>query len=86
MKTLLPRILGFYLVSLAVVIAIQFSVELIYESAPISPLEVWFVLDWFSLIGFTICVFVNFLYMSSYKHIDTVTWGKLASSTAILHV
>ena len=81
-RNLLNRIIGSYLIALAVVIAIQFSVELAYESAQISSLQVWLVLDWFSLVGFVICVAVNFLYMRSNNDIDPITWDKLASSIA----
>lgn len=76
------RVLGVYLVALAIVIAIQFSVELLYESAPITSLQVWFVLDWFSLTGFVICVAMNLLYMRSCRGGDSGTWEKLASSIA----
>lgn len=80
---LFNRILGVYLVALAVVIAVQFSVELTYVSAPVTSLQVWFVLDWFSLVGFVICVATNFLYMRAYnKDSENDTWKKLASSTA----
>ena len=79
---LLNRIIGFYLITVAGVIAVQFSVELVYESAPISPLQVWFVIDWFSLIGFVMCVWVNALYMRTFKNGDSATWGRVASSSA----
>lgn len=81
-RHLFPRILGIYLVALAVVIAIQFTVELAYESAPITSLQVWLVLDWFSLVGFVICVAMNFLYLRSSDNTDTVTCEKLTSSVA----
>ncbi len=81
-RNLFNRILGAYLIALAVVIAIQFTVELTYESAQITSLQVWFVLDWFSLVGFVICVVVNFLYMRSNNDVDSITWDKLASSIA----
>lgn len=79
---LLGRILGSYLIVLAVVIAIQFTVELTYESAQITSIQVWFVLDWFSLVGFVICVAANFLYMRSNHDGETIKWDKLASSIA----
>ena len=81
-RNLFNRIFGAYLIALAVVIAIQFTVELTYESAQITSLQVWFVLDWFSLVGFVICVVVNFLYMRSNNDVDSITWDKLASSIA----
>ncbi|MYD46614.1 MAG: hypothetical protein F4W92_09695 [Gammaproteobacteria bacterium] len=79
-RDLTNRIFGAYLIALAVIIAIQFTVELTYESAQITSLQVWFVLDWFSLIGFVICVAVNFLYMRSSNGGDSITWEKLTSS------
>lgn len=79
---LLNRIFSAYLIALAVVIAIQFTVELTYESAQITSIQVWFVLDWFSLVGFVICVAGNFLYMRSSNDGDSITWDKLASSIA----
>lgn len=81
-KNFLNLLLGVYLIALAIVIAIQFSVEFAYESAPITPLQVWFVLDWFSLVGFVICVPVNYLYLRSCNGNVDVTWTKLASSIA----
>ncbi|MYC24571.1 MAG: hypothetical protein F4X56_01465 [Gammaproteobacteria bacterium] len=81
-RNILNKILGVYLIALAVVIAIQFAVELTYESAQISSLQVWFVLDWFSLVGFVTCVSMNFLYMRASNDSDSVTWNKLASSIA----
>lgn len=75
---LLNRIFGAYLFALAIVIAVQFTVEFLYASA----LEVWFVLDWFTLVGFMIVVASNFLYMRFHGTGNEVTWGRIASSTA----
>ena len=81
-RNFLNLLLGVYLIALAIIIAIQFSVEFVYESAPITSLQVWFVLDWFSLVGFAICVPTNYLYMRSCNGSDTITWTKLASNIA----
>lgn len=81
-RNFLNLFFGVYLIALAIIIAIQFSVEFVYESAPITSLQVWFVLDWFSLVGFAICVPTNYLYMRSCNGSDTITWTKLASNIA----
>lgn len=80
----IPNLLfGGYLIALAFVTAIQFSLEFIYETAPITSLQVWFVLDWFSLVGYVICIPANFLYLlRSCNGNDDVTWAKLASNIA----
>ena len=81
-KNFLNLLLGVYLIALAIVIAFQFSVEFVYETAPITSLQVWFILDWFSLVGFVICVLANFLYMRSCNGDDDLTWAKLVSNIA----
>lgn len=81
-RNFLNLLFGVYLIALAIIIAIQFSVEFVYESAPITSLQVWFVLDWFSLIGFAICVPANYLYMRSSNGNDAITWTKFASNIA----
>lgn len=82
MESLLSRLFGWYLIALAAVIAVQFTVEFTYENASITSIQVWHVLDWFSLVGFAICVGANFLYMHNYKSISELTWQKFASNTA----
>lgn len=82
MESLLSRLFGWYLIALAAVIAVQFSIEFTYENASITSIQVWHVLDWFSLVGFAICVGANFLYMYNYKSNSELTWERFASNTA----
>lgn len=82
MESLVSRLFGWYLIALAAVIAVQFSIEFTYENASITSIQVWHVLDWFSLVGFAVCVGANFLYMHNYTSISELTWQKFASNTA----
>lgn len=78
----LARIAGYYLIGVALAIGAQFILEMTYESAAITPREVWFVLDWFSLVGFAICVYANFRYKQQSRGNQDVTWERMASNTA----
>ena len=79
----LARIAGYYLIGVALAIGAQFILEMTYESAPITPREVWFVLDWFSLVGFAICVYANFRYkQDNVAELRMVTWERIASNSA----
>ena len=82
MTKLFNRLLGWYLIGVALAIGAHFMLEFTYEKAPVSPMDVWFVLDWFSLVGFAICLFANFRYKESFHDIQEVTWQKIASNTA----
>ncbi len=80
--SLFNRLLGWYLIVLAAVIAVQFTIEFTYENASITSIQVWHVLDWFSLVGFAVCVCTNLLYMRNYRSVSELTWQKFASNTA----
>ena len=82
MTNLFGRLLGWYLIAVALAIAVQFTLELTYETAAITPKQVWFVLDWFSGVGFAVCIFANFRYMRSCRNNSDAIWEKLASNTA----
>ncbi|MCY3885333.1 MAG: hypothetical protein OXG24_10530 [Gammaproteobacteria bacterium] len=83
MTSLLSRISGWYLLFVAAAVGIQFMVELLYESSTsITPPQVWFVLDWFSLVGFVVCISANFHYMNSKGSGQDVVWERIASNTA----
>lgn len=83
MFRLSARIFGGYLLLVALAVGAQFTVELLYESSTsITPPQVWFVLDWFSLVGFVLCISMNFHYMNSVGNSQNSAWEKFASNTA----
>ena len=51
MSARIVRLFGLYLIAVAIAVGVQFTVEFLYESAPITPARIWFILDWFSLVG-----------------------------------
>lgn len=76
MRNLFRKLSGFYLILVALVVATQFTIEFTYPSS----LKVWFVLDWFSLVGYAICVIVNLRAMFSYSDSRIHRLERLVSS------
>jgi len=76
------QIAGAYLVVVALGVAAQFVLEYTYESAEISPSQVWMILDWFSLVGFVLCSGLNFVYLRECSCDDADVWEKLCSGIA----
>ena len=72
------RIASLYLIVVALGVAIQFILESTYESAEISPSQVWMTLDWFSLVGFVLCSCFNFAYLHECSSNDVDIWKKFA--------
>ena len=73
---------GVYLIVVALGVAIQFIFESTYQSAEISPQQVWMVLDWFSFVGFALCSGLNFVYLRECSNRDVEVWKKVCSSAA----
>lgn len=82
MSARIARLFGLYLIAVAIAVGVQFTVEFLYESAPVSPARIWFILDWFSLVGFVACIVANFRYKESVRDQDEAVWQKMASNTA----
>lgn len=76
------RIAGSYLIVVALAVAVQFTLEYTYESAKLSPKQVWMILDWFSLVGFVLCSSLNFVYLRECSDHDVEVWKKFSSSVA----
>ena len=74
------RITGQILIAVALAVAVQFVLESTYASASPTPLQVWRVLDWFSLAGFVLCCIFNFAYLRACAGGEV--WGRIASSVA----
>ena len=72
---------SFYLFVVALATAIQFSTEFIYASA----LEVWFILDWFSLIGYALCLVASARYAYAAR-LDGVSLGDRIISNTMLYI
>ncbi|MDE0646058.1 MAG: hypothetical protein OXH84_07485 [Gammaproteobacteria bacterium] len=83
MTKIINRFCGVYLVGVALVIFAQFLLEFTYELE--SVMRVWFILDWFSLAGFGMCVLANGCYMRAHLDETSVTWKKL-SSTVLFYI
>ncbi|MCY4421218.1 MAG: hypothetical protein OXC42_08265 [Gammaproteobacteria bacterium] len=76
------QITGQYLIVVALAVSTQFILETTYESASITPKQVWLTLDWFSLAGFMLCCGFNLAYMRGCVRGDADVWKKFSSSTA----
>lgn len=63
----MKQILGWYLIVVSVAVGLQFCLEFTYELS--LAMKVWFVLDWFSAIGYAICLWANFRSMT-YRNCD----------------
>ncbi len=76
------QITGQYLIVVALAVGAQFILETAYESASITPKQVWMTLDWFSLAGFVLCSAFNLAYMRECVRGDADVWKKFSSGTA----
>lgn len=52
MSVRIARLFGWYLITVALAVGVHFIVEFLYDSPPFTPDRIWFILDWFSLVGF----------------------------------
>ena len=67
MSVRIARFFGWYLIAVALAVGVHFTVEFLYDSPPFTPHRIWFILDWFSLVGFLACIVANFRYKQSVR-------------------
>lgn len=82
MSVRIARLFGWYLITVALAVGVHFTVEFLYDSPPFTPHRIWFILDWFSLVGFLACIIANYRYKVSVRDRQEAVWEKIASNTA----
>ncbi|MXW53636.1 MAG: hypothetical protein F4X44_12905 [Gammaproteobacteria bacterium] len=82
MSVRIARLFGWYLITVALAVGVHFIVEFLYDSPPFTPHRIWFILDWFSLVGFLACIVAHFRYKESVRDRQEAVWEKISSNAA----
>lgn len=70
----MKRLFGWYLIVVGIAVGLQFFLEFTYDHTLV--MKVWFVLDWFSVVGYAICLYASFRHL---RESGDDVWSKMSS-------